>query len=793
MKLQIQWPLPLSLLEEITDGFSDKQEIGKGAFAVVYKGKLQNRNVAVKRISNTYMYEKEFRPEVECLMMAKRKNVMRFLGYCADTQGTMARHEAKFVMADVQQRLLCFEYLPKGSLHEYITDTSREPRWRDCYQIITGICQGLPYLHQKNIVHFDLKPANILLDDNLVAKIADFGLSRCFIGETESRVISKIGGTLGYLAPESFNRHTQVTYQHSYRLDIYSLGVIIMEILTKEEYHVVDNVVESWSNMLENSLRDEELEQVRVCAKIGIECTNLNPAKRPDTQHIINRLDEAEHALNELHQGMPNSPGDTSLKENDTAVTVTGTSPCNSIWENTTNLDMLYETIHCLNPDIRRCFEFCSIFPRGSKLRRDELVCLWIAEEFVKTSCATEDMEDIAQGYIQELVSRSFLQPSGTSYDTDCFTIHDVMHDILDQVAGNCFRIENPMSHRGQGWEGDVPRHIQHLFIQNYDGELITETIIGLEYLRTLIVYVVGKDKPIEEEVIESICKRLPKLRVLAITFSQKHDPIKQHTEFSFPESVGQLKYLRYLAFRTNKFGKITLPSTLNKLKHIQHLDFGDGHILEINFVELVDLRHILCSGLLKLPYVGNLISLQTLPGFRVSNEPGCELKQLRDLNKLRGKLLIRGLENVKSKEEALQANLAAKRLTQLVVQWGNPDATRCSPEVEADVLEGMCPPVGLQMLDLQNFEGRSWDALPDNMEHLTSLEKLVIFRCMNIQSLPTLPQSLEEFTASWCNHEFLESCQTVGHPNWQKIEHIPKKMIRFTNLLEGLLGCDIM
>jgi serine/threonine protein kinase len=67
------------------------------------------------------MYEKEFRRDVECLMMAKHKNVVRFLGYCADTQGTMARHEAKFVMADVQQRLLCFEYLPKGSLHDYIT------------------------------------------------------------------------------------------------------------------------------------------------------------------------------------------------------------------------------------------------------------------------------------------------------------------------------------------------------------------------------------------------------------------------------------------------------------------------------------------------------------------------------------------------------------------------------------------------------------------------------------------------------------------------------------------------
>ena len=77
--------------------------------------------MVVKRMSNTYMYEKEFQREVECLMIVKHKNIVKFLGYCADTQGTMARHEGKFVMADVQQRLVCFEYLPKGSLNNYIS------------------------------------------------------------------------------------------------------------------------------------------------------------------------------------------------------------------------------------------------------------------------------------------------------------------------------------------------------------------------------------------------------------------------------------------------------------------------------------------------------------------------------------------------------------------------------------------------------------------------------------------------------------------------------------------------
>lgn len=93
-------------------------------------------------------------------------------------------------------------------------------------------------------------------------------------------------------------------------------------------------------------------------------------------------------------------------------------------------------------------------------MRRTELVRLWIAQGFVKTTYASDDMDDIAVGYIQELVSYSFLQPIGSSADSDCFTIPDPLHDILDKVAGNCFRIENARSHRGEAWEGDVPQDI---------------------------------------------------------------------------------------------------------------------------------------------------------------------------------------------------------------------------------------------------------------------------------------------------------------------------------------------
>jgi serine/threonine protein kinase len=85
------------------------------------QGLLENRVVAVKRMYKPYMHEKEFQQEFECLMMVKHQNIVRFLGYCADTQGIADRYEGKIVMADVPKRLLCLEYLPNGSLNDYIT------------------------------------------------------------------------------------------------------------------------------------------------------------------------------------------------------------------------------------------------------------------------------------------------------------------------------------------------------------------------------------------------------------------------------------------------------------------------------------------------------------------------------------------------------------------------------------------------------------------------------------------------------------------------------------------------
>lgn len=143
----------------------------------------------------------------------------------------------------------------------------------------------------------DLKPSNILLDDSMVPKITDFGLSRCF-DENQRQDITKITfRAVRYLAPELLDGDA-ITY----RADLYSLGVIITEILTEQKgYQATEEVLESWSDRMEKSQRDTLSEQIRVCYEIALECTNLNPNKRPaSARDIIDKLHKIESIQAEM-------------------------------------------------------------------------------------------------------------------------------------------------------------------------------------------------------------------------------------------------------------------------------------------------------------------------------------------------------------------------------------------------------------------------------------------------------------------------------------------------------------
>ncbi|XP_049387270.1 G-type lectin S-receptor-like serine/threonine-protein kinase LECRK3 [Solanum stenotomum] len=201
-------------LVEATKDF--KEELGRGAFGIVYKGVMPigSRNVvAIKKLDRVaHEAEKEFITEVNVISQTHHKNLVRLLGYC--NEGA--------------HRLLVYEYMSNGTLASFIFGDLK-PTWSQRTNIAMGVARGLAYLHEEcstQIIHCDIKPQNILLDDHHVARISDFGLSKLMM-INQSRTLTNIRGTRGYVALEWF-RNSQITV----KVDVYSFGVLLLEIIT---------------------------------------------------------------------------------------------------------------------------------------------------------------------------------------------------------------------------------------------------------------------------------------------------------------------------------------------------------------------------------------------------------------------------------------------------------------------------------------------------------------------------------------------------------------------------------
>lgn len=314
-KLEDQNPTPISLplefLKAITCNFSNERELGRGGYGVVYKGVLQSGKViAVKKLYDTHLLDdnNQFVNEVTYLMGVKHKNVVQLVGYCAESKWeAMKLPSGNYVMVQIPAWLLCFEYQCNGSLDKHVTDASSGLDWDKRYEIIKGVCRGLHYLHEEcHIVHLDLKPQNILMDPAMVPKIADFGLSR-LLGEQKSRTVTEnCAGTVGYMAKEYIDCGII-----SSKTDIFSLGVIIIEILTgRRDYpnineineispqRYTEKVVESWRNRFETTSMHTSLEihtqQVEQCVSIALKCLESDYKKRPSSLDIVQILNAAE-------------------------------------------------------------------------------------------------------------------------------------------------------------------------------------------------------------------------------------------------------------------------------------------------------------------------------------------------------------------------------------------------------------------------------------------------------------------------------------------------------------------
>ncbi|KAL9317355.1 hypothetical protein ACSQ67_013872 [Phaseolus vulgaris] len=281
-----------------TEDFSDSNKLGQGGFGAVYWGRLSNgQMIAVKRLSeNSGQGDTEFKNEMVLVVKLQHRNLVRLLGFCLEGR----------------ERLLIYEFVPNKSLDYFIFDPAMKAQldWEKRYKIIRGIARGLLYLHedsQLRIIHRDLKASNILLDEEMNPKIADFGMARLVLMDQTQVNTNRIVGTYGYMAPE-YAMHGQF----SVKTDVFSFGVLILEIVSGQKIggiskreNMDDLLSFAWRNWKEGkaidivdpSLNINSRNEMLKCIHIGLICVQENLVDRPTMANIMLMLNSYSLSL----------------------------------------------------------------------------------------------------------------------------------------------------------------------------------------------------------------------------------------------------------------------------------------------------------------------------------------------------------------------------------------------------------------------------------------------------------------------------------------------------------------
>ncbi|XP_024200105.2 G-type lectin S-receptor-like serine/threonine-protein kinase At1g11330 [Rosa chinensis] len=275
-----------------TNNFSDENKLGEGGFGPVYRGKsATGRDLAVKRLSRcSGQGSLEFKNELMLISELQHTNLVQLLGFCIHGE----------------ERMLIYEYMPNKSLDFFLFDSTRGMLldWNKRFSIIEGIAQGLLYLHKYSrvrVIHRDLKASNILLDENMIPRISDFGVARIFMHDEPEANTNRVVGTHGYMSPEYAMEGIFST-----KSDVYSFGVLMLEIISgrksssfNDNDHVL-NIVgyawELWKQGLGLQLMDPTLcssyieDQLLRCFHVGLLCVEEKAVDRPTMSDVISML-----------------------------------------------------------------------------------------------------------------------------------------------------------------------------------------------------------------------------------------------------------------------------------------------------------------------------------------------------------------------------------------------------------------------------------------------------------------------------------------------------------------------
>uniref|UniRef100_M1BQ53 Protein kinase domain-containing protein n=1 Tax=Solanum tuberosum TaxID=4113 RepID=M1BQ53_SOLTU len=251
----------------------------------------------------------DFMNEVATIGRIDHVNVVGLVGYCVE--GTKCA--------------LVYDFMPNGSLDKYIS-TSQEGSpllsWQRKYDIILGVARGIGYLHRGcdvRILHFDIKPHNILLDENFIPKISDFGLAKLYPTYKSIVTLTAARGTIGYVAPELISRSIGAI---SYKADVYSFGMLLTEMLdlkrnevANEEnssqyfpYYICDKFNKGKEIVMDEEANDDEKKMARKLSLVALWCIQTNPIQRPSMSKVVEMLEGEVEVLQVPPQPLQSQP-----------------------------------------------------------------------------------------------------------------------------------------------------------------------------------------------------------------------------------------------------------------------------------------------------------------------------------------------------------------------------------------------------------------------------------------------------------------------------------------------------
>ncbi|KAF5189579.1 Pr5-like receptor kinase [Thalictrum thalictroides] len=272
-------------LRIFTSQFLDK--IGSDWFGDVYKGKFRDgKQLTVKVLAEKDVVEEIFMAEVGILSNASHRNLLKLYGYCFERN----------------IKALVNEYMENGSFDKILYKNPRNLEWEKFYSIAIEIAKGLAYLHDgcnDRIIHHDVKAANVLLDQKLSPKIADFGVAKLIEKDRSHLTLTRTRGTPGYKAPEMWIPSSRITCS----CDVYSFGMLLFEVLGMRENNQKGQVwfpLQVWKafekgeldNIIENcGIKEKDKEKARVLSKVALWCAQFTPEVRPSMSTVVKMLE----------------------------------------------------------------------------------------------------------------------------------------------------------------------------------------------------------------------------------------------------------------------------------------------------------------------------------------------------------------------------------------------------------------------------------------------------------------------------------------------------------------------